>query len=61
MAWRVKVNAKGQMSKAGKRRLNSWQKQESTLSDEFEVRLDLSSPEERSSFGYSYLEWKNDV
>ena len=61
MAWRIKVNAKGQMSEAGKRRLNSWQKQEVTLSEEYEVRLNLSSTEERSSFGYNYLEWKSDV
>ena len=61
MAWRIKVNAKSQMCEAGKRRLNSWQKQEVTLSEEYEVRLNLSSPEERSSFGYNYLEWKSDV
>ncbi len=61
MAWRIKQNAKGEQIPAAVRRMDFLSKQKSmTLSEEeWEMRLDLRIHEDRSTFGYNYLEWVN--
>ena len=61
MAWRIKLNARNEQIPAAVRRMNSIKNSQSmTLSEEeWEKRLELRIHEDRSTFGYNYLEWVN--
>ena len=60
MAWKVKTNCRGEMTNAVRRR-GSTCSSHMTLGEEMEFRFEISSHEDRSEFGYCYLECVNDV